>query len=122
VSTANRLGGKTYKHIEVDLSTRDGNAFAIIGRVAGALRRGVSHEVAEAFRLDAMDSESYDDLIQLAMRTVTVHWSHATSQRTGGANQYGAAGLLMPTWLKSREKPLSTNVSIRHATTEAVAR
>lgn len=62
-----------YPGVEVQLSGEDGNAFVIIGRVSGALRREVSAEEASRFSNEAMDVGSYDALLQLAMRWVTVN-------------------------------------------------
>ncbi len=62
----------TYPDVEVQLTGRDGNAFAIIGAVSGALRRQVSPEAANKFSHEAMDCGSYDDLLALAMNTVRV--------------------------------------------------
>lgn len=58
--------------IEVELVGGDGNAFMIIGRVAKAVRREVSAEAADEFTQEATSCESYDDLLQLVMRTVEV--------------------------------------------------
>ena len=51
----------------------DGNAHSIIGRVAQALRRQVSPEAATEFTTAAHNCGSYDELLVLAMETVTVH-------------------------------------------------
>jgi hypothetical protein len=59
-------------NVTVQLTGEDGNAFAIIGRVAGALRRQVSPDAAEAYTSAAMDCGSYDDLLSLTMGTVHV--------------------------------------------------
>lgn len=58
--------------IEVELVGGDGNAFMIIGRVTKAIRREVSAEAADEFTQEATSCESYDDLLQLVMRTVEV--------------------------------------------------
>jgi hypothetical protein len=58
--------------VRVQLTGRSGNAMATIGAVATALRREVSNEAAEQWANEAMDSESYDALLALAMRTVNV--------------------------------------------------
>lgn len=61
------------KHdITVELVGGDGNAFAIIGGVAKALRRAGLGDEAAAWSDYAMDAQSYDDLLQRAMRTVDV--------------------------------------------------
>ena len=62
-----------YPGITVELSDQDGNAFAIIGRVAGALRRaGVSRDDVTTFHLDATFGD-YDDVLQTAR-----HWVNVT--------------------------------------------
>ena len=64
--------GPKYPGIRVQLSGRDGNAFAIIGAVTGALRRGgVSVEERKAFQ-DEATSGDYDHLLQTAMAWVVV--------------------------------------------------
>ena len=62
----------TYPHVHVQLTGTDGNAFAIIGTVAAALRREVGPGAAAAFTTAAFACGSYDDLLQLAMTTVEV--------------------------------------------------
>ena len=61
-----------YPEIEVQLSERDGNAFAIMGAVSKALRRArVPQEEIAAFRSECMSSD-YDALLRTCMRWVTV--------------------------------------------------
>ena len=61
-----------YPDIEVQLSDRDGNVFAIIGRVRLALRRtGVHPDDIEAFTNEC-DKGNYDHALQTVMRTVIV--------------------------------------------------
>ena len=61
-----------YEHISVRLVDEDGNAFAILGKVAKALRRGgVSENIIEAFRNEATDGD-YDHLLQVVMEWVNV--------------------------------------------------
>lgn len=62
----------TYPDITVQLSGQDGNAFAIIGAVSKAIRREVGSEEAAAYSAAAMDTPSYDALLQHAMATVNV--------------------------------------------------
>lgn len=64
--------GVTYPQIHVQLTGTDGNAFAVMGEVYRALRREVGAEAASAYSAEAMESESYDALLQHAMRTVYV--------------------------------------------------
>lgn len=53
-----------------NLTGEDGNAYAIIGRVARALKEaGVPRQEIEAYRARAM-SGSYDDLLQTSMRVL----------------------------------------------------
>ena len=58
--------------VTVKLTGGDGNAFVIIGKVSGALRRGGFPEAADAFAKAAMDCASYDDVLRLAITTVEV--------------------------------------------------
>lgn len=63
----------TYPDITVRLIGKDGNAFAIIGKVSTAMRNArVPEPEIAAFNNAAFDSKSYDDLLQLVMRTVEV--------------------------------------------------
>jgi hypothetical protein len=74
VSTSSTRGAKPkYPDVHVQLSGEDGNANGIIGRVAKALRRSVSNEAASEFTTAAANCGSYDELLVLAMETVTVH-------------------------------------------------
>lgn len=64
----------TPKHPEVvvKLIGRDGNAFAIMGRVTMAMRKaGISKEEIDAYQKESMSSD-YDNLLQTAMKWVTV--------------------------------------------------
>lgn len=59
-------------NIEVQLSGRDGNAFAIIGAVSGAMKRAkVSKEEIDSFIKEATNGD-YDHLLQTCMRWVSV--------------------------------------------------
>lgn len=59
-----------YPNITVKLVGEDGNAFAILGRVAHALRRaGVSADEIANFRKEATSGD-YDHLLQTCMRWV----------------------------------------------------
>ena len=61
-----------FPEVEVQLSGEDGNAFAIIGSVAKAMRRaGLSKEDVNEFQQTAMSGD-YDNVLQTAMKTVTV--------------------------------------------------
>ncbi len=60
-----------FPHIEVQLSGEDGNAMAIMGRVAGAMRQGGVEQIhISAFNAEAMSGD-YDGVLQTAMRYVT---------------------------------------------------
>lgn len=64
--------GVKYPEIEVQLTGQDGNAFAIMGAVSGALRRhGVPKEEIDAYTKESMSGD-YDHLLQTAMRWVSV--------------------------------------------------
>jgi hypothetical protein len=61
-----------YPDVEVQLVGEDGNALAIMGRVATALRRaGVSNEEIEAYYAESTSSD-YDNLLRTATRWVQV--------------------------------------------------
>ena len=61
-----------FPEVEVQLSGNDGNAFAILGAVAKAMKRaGLSKEDINEFQADAQSGD-YDHLLQTAMKTVTV--------------------------------------------------
>lgn len=61
-----------YPGIEVQLPGQDGNAMSIIGSVTKALRsEGVSAEERSAFTTEAMSGD-YNNVIQTAMRWVSV--------------------------------------------------
>lgn len=61
-----------YPEVEVQLSGEDGNAFAIMGRVAGALKKaGVPKEEVAEYMKDSMSGD-YNHLLQTAMRWVSV--------------------------------------------------
>lgn len=61
-----------YPEIKVQLSGNDGNAFAIMGAVSKALRRAdVSQSEIDQYLNQSMSGD-YDNLIQTAMRWVSV--------------------------------------------------
>ncbi|MGH3736527.1 MAG: hypothetical protein ACRDT6_13060 [Micromonosporaceae bacterium] len=62
----------TYADVVVQLSGTDGNAFTVIARVTQALRQHADHEAATTFSDAAFSCGSYDQVLDLAMRTVTV--------------------------------------------------
>ena len=59
-----------FPEIEVQLTGEDGNAFAILGWVAAALRRAGHSDAAIEFLHEAKSGD-YDHLLQTAMRFVT---------------------------------------------------
>ena len=61
-----------YPNITVQLSGRDGNAFAIIGRVSQALRRNkIDNTTIEQFQQEATSGD-YDNVLQTCMKWVDV--------------------------------------------------
>jgi len=60
-----------YPDIAVQLTGRDGNAFAIIGAVSGALRRAGHGEEAKEFVTEATSGD-YDNVLRTAMNWVEV--------------------------------------------------
>jgi hypothetical protein len=59
-----------YPTISVRLAGEDGNAFAIMGRITQALRRGeVSPEEISKYRKESMAGD-YDNLLRVAMNWV----------------------------------------------------
>ncbi|MFF2571239.1 hypothetical protein [Streptomyces sp. NPDC058084] len=65
--------GPAHPDVKVQLSGENGNALHLISRVGGALRRAGHPDVATEFAKAAMQSSSYDEVLQLIMRTVDVH-------------------------------------------------
>jgi len=61
-----------YADVEVPLTGTDGNAFAIIGSVARALRLVHGEAAASAYVAKASAVGSYDGLLALTMQTVQV--------------------------------------------------
>jgi hypothetical protein len=62
----------TYPDISVQLSGTDGNAFSVIGKVQKAIRNSEGSDAARRFSEQAMQSGSYDELLQFCMSTVNV--------------------------------------------------
>jgi hydroxyethylthiazole kinase-like sugar kinase family protein len=58
--------------ISVQLSGEDGNVFNVIGRVSRALKAAGEHAAAKEFTDKAFAAKSYDEVLQLCMRTVNV--------------------------------------------------
>lgn len=60
-----------YPDVRISLEGEDGNAFAIMGRVARALRKaGAPDAAVHEYRKEAMSGD-YDNLLRVTMRTVT---------------------------------------------------
>ena len=59
-----------YQHVTVQLTGNDGNVYAIIATVANALRRQISAAAATEFTDAAFACGSYDEVLQLVIRTV----------------------------------------------------
>lgn len=65
--------GPKYPEVFVNLIGTDGNAFAILGRVQGALRRhGLKQPELDEFQREATAGD-YDHLIATVMRWVEVY-------------------------------------------------
>jgi hypothetical protein len=61
-----------YPEIKVRLTGADGNAFSVLGKVSGAMKKaGVSKEERDAFYSEATNGD-YDHLLQTAMSWVTI--------------------------------------------------
>ncbi len=62
-----------HPEINVKMVGEDGNVFAIIGRVDRALKKaGVGYEERDEFAAAAFVSDSYDHVLRLVMRWVSV--------------------------------------------------
>ena len=70
MNTANNLQ-TTLTNAVVQLTGKDGNAFAILGRVRRAIVKSNHPELAEAFMQGAM-AGNYDHLLTTCMRYVNV--------------------------------------------------
>ena len=57
--------------IEVELSGADGNAFAVMGKVSKALRRGGHEELVAPYKKEAMAGD-YNNLLRVSMEYVEV--------------------------------------------------
>ena len=61
-----------YPQVKVELVGQDGNAFSIIGRVTGAMRRaGLTVEQRNEFTTEATSGD-YDHLLQTVMEYVNI--------------------------------------------------
>lgn len=61
-----------YPEIEVELVGQDGNAYAIMGRVEAALKEGGVPKAERDKYMEESMSGDYDNLLQTAMKWVTV--------------------------------------------------
>lgn len=61
-----------YPAVRVQLVGQDGNVFAIIGRVSGALKRAKLHDAARDYCRECMAAHSYDQVLQITIRYVEV--------------------------------------------------
>lgn len=61
-----------YPEVTVKLVGEDGNVFNIVGLTTRALKRAGHPEAAKAFSDQAFECSSYDEVLQLVMRTVEV--------------------------------------------------
>jgi hypothetical protein len=59
-----------FPHVNVKLIGQDGNAFAIMGRTARAMRDGGCSDVDVAAYLEAATSGNYDNMIAVTFATV----------------------------------------------------
>ena len=62
----------TYPDVTVQLTGTDGNAFAVMGTVAAAIRAAHGSREADSYVAEAMDQPSYDALLGFTMATVHV--------------------------------------------------
>lgn len=61
-----------YGNVSVQLSGQDGNAFAVMAKVSGALRKGGAPESeVEQYLAESMSGD-YDNLLKTAMKWVNV--------------------------------------------------
>lgn len=58
--------------ISVKLIGEDGNVFLIIGKVSSALKRAGHADLAKEFSNKALESHSYDAVLQLVMEYVNI--------------------------------------------------
>lgn len=67
------MTGPKYPDLEVQLTGTDGNAFAVMGAVGKALRKGgVPKDERDAVQAEMMAGD-YDHLLQTAMKTLAVN-------------------------------------------------
>lgn len=61
-----------YPDVKVQLSGQEDNVFAIIGRISAALEKAGYDDAAAEFANRSMSASSYDEVLQIAIQTVTV--------------------------------------------------
>ena len=64
--------GPKYPDVHVKLTGTDGNAFAIIGRVAAVIKSSKGQAAAKEFTAEAIGAGSDDEMLQICMKTVDV--------------------------------------------------
>lgn len=63
----------TYPDVFVHLSSGvDGNVFSVIAAVRRAIQREIGYDQSQEFVVEATSCHSYDEVLQLIMRTVKV--------------------------------------------------
>lgn len=65
------MAGPLYPDVTVELIGSDGNAFAVLGKVSKALRRGGHADAVETFMAEATSGD-YDHLLATVMKYVEV--------------------------------------------------
>ena len=75
MASAKTMADPKFPHIHVKLTGEDGNSFAILGKVAVAMRDArIDQREIDAYRERAMASD-YDHLLRVTMETVDVSFS-----------------------------------------------
>lgn len=62
-----------YPKIRVQLTSTDENVFSVIAKVSTALRNNAGPAAAAVFAETAMNCSTYDEVLQLAIRTVNIY-------------------------------------------------
>jgi hypothetical protein len=72
ILVASQIGEKIMAtDIKVKITGEDGNAFAILGKVSKALKKGGYYGLASSYREEAMSGD-YNNLIRVTMKYVDV--------------------------------------------------
>lgn len=69
--TYERDSSKPKTGVRVRLTESDGNAFMVLGKVAGALRKAGHKDLAQEYTREAMEGD-YDHLLRVSMQYVEV--------------------------------------------------